>query len=87
MCVIVFCIHTPSGCCCEMRQYVGCLQASIGPFLLFRADYGAKSYSSEYFLMSFEIQQRKFVSLFVRLDVAGGGKENICLSDFISAGV
>ena len=56
----------------KMRQYVGRPQASIRPFLLFRADYSAKSYSSEYFLMSFEIQQRKFVSLFVCLNLAGG---------------
>lgn len=75
VCVIVFCIHTPSGCCSEMKQCVGCLQASIRPFLLFRADYSAKSYSSEYFLMSFEIQQRKFVSFFVCRNLAGGGKE------------
>lgn len=55
------------------------------PSLLFRVDYGAKSYSGEYFLMSFEIQHRKFVSLVVRLDLAGGQGERICLSDFISA--
>lgn len=85
VCVIVFCIHTPSGCCFEMRQYVGRPEASIRPFLLFRADYSAKSYSSEYFLMSFEIQQKKFVSFFVCLNLAGGGKEHICRSDLISA--
>lgn len=38
--------------------------------------------------MSFEIQQRKFVSFFVCLNLAGGWKEKaqpICWSDFISA--
>lgn len=35
--------------------------------------------------MSFEIQQRKFVSFSVCLNQAGRGKEHICRSDFISA--
>lgn len=77
VCVVVFCIHTPSGCCSEMRQYVRCLQASIRPFLLFIADYSAKSYNGEYFLMSFEIQQRKFVRFFVCLNLAGGGEKSV----------
>lgn len=84
VCVAVFSIHTPSGCCSEMRRYVRCLQASIRPFLLFRADYSTKLYSSEYFLMSIAIQQRKFVSfLFVWIWLAGG-KEHIRWSDLIS---
>lgn len=45
VCVWVFCIHTPNS-CFEMKQYVDCLEASIWPFLLSRADYGAKSLSS-----------------------------------------